>query len=174
MAEDRFYACICEGVAEREIINMLLDENKLIFSRDQLLDKEVLRCRRARDFEDKYLGKGFNKKITVYRILDSRRERFNLRAAYRDKVEVVNVITAPEIEMLIIIGLGKYSDYSKCKSTTKPSEFCKNKLGKKRVKDAEFVNEFFRDIDFLVNTIKEYKRISNIPSNEKCLADILK
>ena len=100
-------ACICEGAAERAIINKLIDENKLIFERSDLLDKEVLRCRNAREFEDRYLGKGFNKKITVFRILDSRRENFNLRAAYKDKVDVINIITAPEIEMLVIINEDK-------------------------------------------------------------------
>ena len=44
------------------------------------------------------MRKEFEGKITVYRILDSRREKFNLSKAYEDKVDVKNVITAPEIE----------------------------------------------------------------------------
>ncbi len=126
MAEESLIACICEGSAEQAIINKLLDDDKLIFKRSDLLDREVLRCRSARDFEDRYLGKGFKRKITVYRILDSRRENFNLRAAYKNKVDVVNVITAPEIEMLVIINEGKFNEYSKHKSSVKPSVFCKD------------------------------------------------
>jgi len=43
-------------------------------------------------------------KISVIRILDSRRENFKLSKAYEHKVDVINVITAPEIEMLIIFN----------------------------------------------------------------------
>ena len=116
MTNDKIIACICEGSAESVIVNKLMDAGKLIFTRDDLLDNEVLRCRSARKFEDRYLGKGFKKKITVYRILDSRREDFKLRKAYESKVDVINVITAPEIEMLIIIHQGKYNDFCKVKS----------------------------------------------------------
>lgn len=53
------------------------------------------------------MRKGFSGKISVVRILDSRRENFKLSRAYRDKVDVINIITAPEIEMLIIFSEGK-------------------------------------------------------------------
>ena len=43
----------------------------------------------------------FDEKITVVRVLDSYREKFELSKPYRDKVDVVNVITAPEIVMYI-------------------------------------------------------------------------
>ena len=71
----RYVACICEGGAERAILDLLLDHRKLIFSREDLLEEQVLRCRNAGEFEKRYLSKGFEGKITVYRILDSRRER---------------------------------------------------------------------------------------------------
>ena len=94
---DKIIACICEGSAESAIVNKLMDEGKLVFSRDDLLDNEVIRCRSAGKFQEKYLGKGFTKKITVYRILDSRREDFKLNKAYKSKIDVINIITAPEI-----------------------------------------------------------------------------
>ncbi len=174
MAEDKIIACICEGSAESVIVNKLMDADKLVFSRDDLLDNEVLRCRSARKFEDRYLGKGFTKKITVYRILDSRREDFKLRKAYESKVDVINVITAPEIEMLVIIHEGKYAQYCKVKSNTKPSDYCKDTLKYPSIKSTEFITEYFSNIDDLINAIKEYRRLSNIPKNEICLADLLK
>ncbi|MBE5847945.1 MAG: hypothetical protein E7300_09750 [Lachnospiraceae bacterium] len=167
-------ACICEGASEREIITKLLDEGKLIFDRAQLLDKEVLRCRSPRDFEEKYLSKGFDEKITVYRILDSRREKFNLRAAYRDKVDVISVITAPEIEMLVIITEEKFADYAKVKSTQKPSDYCKTSLKYPNVKDPSFNKMYFNDVRTLISAIKKYKKLSKLPNKEKCLADILR
>ena len=65
----KYVACICEGSAERAIIKLLLDENRLIFTWDNLLDGEILRCRNAKKFEEQHLRKGFTGKqafCTVY------------------------------------------------------------------------------------------------------------
>ena len=117
-----YVACIAEGAAETAIIDILVDHHLLIFEREQMLDEQVLRCRNASTFESRYLRKGFSGKITVYRILDSRRERFRLSKAYEHKVDVINVVTAPEIEMLIILNENRYDDFKK--SGMKPSAYC--------------------------------------------------
>lgn len=80
----------------------MLDNNKLIFDRKDLLEEDVLRSRSGQKFEQQYLRKGFDDKITVLRILDSRNENFKISRAYQHKIDVINIITAPEIEMLII------------------------------------------------------------------------
>ena len=172
MELSKYNACICEGTAEQVIIDLLLDNSKLIFSRNDLLEHEVLRCRMGKNFEEQYLRKGFTEQITVFRILDSRRENFKLSKAYQSKVKVVNIITAPEIEMLVILNEGKYSDYKK--SGMKPSLYCKSILKHRDVKSAAFVKSYFKDIDVLIKAIIEYKRVSNVKRNEFTLADILK
>lgn len=172
MELSKYIACICEGTAERVIIDLLLDNDKLIFSRDDLLEHEIIRCRNAKKFEEQYLRKGFTEQITVLRILDSRREQFRLSRAYADKVKVINVITAPEIEMLVIFNEGKYKDYKK--SNMKPSDYCKSELKFHDVKSEEFVKEYFKNIDTLISAIREYKRVANIRNTEFALADILK
>ena len=106
----RYKACICEGSAENAIMDILLDHNLLIFSREEMIEEEIIRCREGKKFEEKYLRKGFVDKISVIRILDSRRENFKLSKAYAGKVDVINVITAPEIEMLIIFNEDKYKE----------------------------------------------------------------
>lgn len=55
MELSKYIACICEGTAERVIIDLLLDNNKLIFSRESLIEREVLRCRSGKKFEEQYL-----------------------------------------------------------------------------------------------------------------------
>ena len=75
--------------------------------------------------------------------------------------------------MLIIIHKGMYSDYYKVKSHTNPSDFCKDRLKLSSVKSKEFIEDYFADIDDLLNAIKKYKRLANIPKNEVCLADLL-
>lgn len=38
-------ACICEGAAEGAIIDILVDNGLLIFSREEMLDEKVIRSR---------------------------------------------------------------------------------------------------------------------------------
>ena len=168
----KYKACICEGSAENAIIDILVDEHLLIFEREEMLDGEVIRIRDAKKFESRYLRKGFDDKISIIRILDSRREQFSLSKAYQHKVDVINVITAPEIEMLIILAEDKYKDFKK--SGKKPSDFCKQDLGMKNVKSYDYVREYFRDTKMLLIAIKKYTEISKIQKGEYTLLDLLK
>ena len=138
MELSKYIACLCEGTAEQIIMELLLDAGRLQFTYDNLLEGEVLRCRKAKTFEERYLRKGFTEGITVLRILDSRRENFKLSKAYEHKVKVVNIITAPEIEMLVIFKEGKYNEFKRARK--KPSEFCVVDLGFKDVKSATFLS----------------------------------
>ena len=167
----KYVACICEGGAERAIIDLLLDNHMLVFDREQLLEEEVLRCRSAKEFEDKYLRKGFREKITVYRILDSRRENFKLSTIYQSKIDVINVVTAPEIEILIIYNEGKYKEFKN--SGEKPSVYCKSTLRYKDVKSYDFIQKYFADINVLKRALHEYRRVSKVQKDEIALNDLL-
>ena len=130
-----YIACICEGSAETAIIDVLVDNNLLIFTREDMLEENVIRCRSAKTFEERFLRKGFKDQISVIRILDSRREEFRLSKAYEKKVDVINVITAPEIEMLIIHGYGYgygYGEEDKSDQKGKNSVNRKKKNGKSK------------------------------------------
>ena len=168
----KYKACICEGAAENAIMDLLLDHDLLIFSREEMLEEQVIRCRDGKRFEEKYLRKGFLDKISVIRILDSRREGFKLSKAYEHKVDVVNVITAPEIEMLIIFNEDKYKEFKK--SQKKPSVFCKEDLKMTSVKSYGFVKDYFADTDILLAAMKKYHEVSKIRKGEYTLLDLLK
>lgn len=175
MELQKYIACICEGAAEHVIMELLLDNDKLQFTREDLLEEDLLRCRNAKTFEEQYLRKGFSEQITVLRILDSRRENFRLSKAYIHKIKVINVITAPEIEMLIILKENRYKEYLKYKNANmKPSEFCKSILKYPDVKSAQFIKGYFSDVDELITSIKEYKRVSDVQRSEYTIADLLK
>ena len=167
-----YIACIAEGSAETAIIDILLNHDLLFFNRNEMLDEKVLRCRSAGTFETRYLRKGFEDKITVYRVLDSRRENFRLSKAYVHKVSVINVVTAPEIEMLIILKENQYEEYKKAR--LKPSEFCKSVLKYHDVKSYAFVSAYFSDPSDLLAAMKQYKEISRIPKGEWTLLDLVK
>ena len=136
-----------------------------------MLEETVIRCRDGKHFEQKYLRKGFEGKISVIRILDSRRENFKISKAYVHKVDVINVVTAPEIEMLIIINEDKYKEFKKFGK--KPSDFCKEKLKMTNVKSYHFVKEYFSDPNILVAAIKKYHEVSKIHKGEYTLLDLL-
>lgn len=104
--------------------------------------------------------------------MDSRREEFRLSKAYAHKIDVINVITAPEIEMLIIHNEGAYERFKR--SGKKPSDFCKMDLRMHDVKSYDFVKGYFCNPETLVNAIKEYRRTANIPNGEYTLLDLLK
>ncbi len=167
-----YVACIAEGSAEKAVIDVLLDHHLLIFERKDLIEEQVLRERKASTFETQYLRKGFEGKVTVFRILDSRREIFKLSKAYQHKVDVINIITAPEIEMLIILNENRYS-YFKIRKM-KPSEYCKSVLKYKNVKKYPFVKDYFADPDVLISAIKKYETVSHKSKGENTLLDLLK
>ena len=51
----KYKACICEGSAEEAIIDILVDNDLLIFNREEMLEERVIRCRSAKRFEERYL-----------------------------------------------------------------------------------------------------------------------
>ena len=165
-------ACICEGGAETAIMDILLDNDLLIFKREQLLEESVLPRTSVKEFERRYLRMAFDQKIIILRVIDSRGEEFNLSKAYRCQVEIINVITAPEIEMLIIASQKKYDEYKRS-GVKKPSDYCKNVLGIKNVKSPKYIKEYFSDSDYLIDSIKEYNRVHKQKNNEASLYDLL-
>lgn len=170
MRKPDLIACLCEGSMEQAIMEILLDNNRLIFEREQLLEEEILRCRSAKNFERDYLNKTTNEMITVYRILDSTNENFKLSGPYIKRVTVVNIITAPEIEMLVIHAEGKYDDYSR--KRMKPSDYVKQYLKLGKIKSYEFAKRYFANHEVLVEAIQQYKQKSANKSGT--LADLLK
>ena len=48
MELSKYKAVICESAAEAAIIDLLVDHNLLIFSREEMLDERVIRSRTAK------------------------------------------------------------------------------------------------------------------------------
>ena len=87
-------------------------------------------------------------------------------------MDVINVITAPEIEMLIVFNEDKYKEFKK--SEKKPSVFCKEDLKMTGVKAYSFVKEYFADPNVPVAAIKKYHEMSKNRKGEYTLLDLLK
>ncbi len=153
-------------------MDILLSHDMLQFSKEQLLDEKIIRTRSGSEFEKNYLRKRFKSKVRVYRILDSKNEKFKLGKLYKDKVDVINVITAPEIEMLIIHNENKYDQFKK--SRKKPSDYCKQNLKLGEVKSYKFIEKYFSDVDVLMEAIKMHKKKAPTVKDGYTLADLLK
>ncbi len=165
-------AVLAEGAAETAIIDLLLEADLLLFRREDLIEEEVLRIRKASVFETRYLRMKYKNGLSIIRVLDSHNEKFKLSEVYKRQVRVINVVTAPEIEMLVILAEGNYQDYKKTKK--KPSEYCKENLKMKNVKSPEFIKEYFRDYKKLTAALCEYRRVTKPKANEYSAADLLK
>ena len=82
-----------------------------------MLEEEVIRCREGKKFEEKYLRKGFKSKISIIRILDSRRENFRLSKAYEHKVDIVKTYDYVKDyfadSTVLVAAIKKYHEISK-------------------------------------------------------------
>ncbi len=74
--------------------------------------------------------------------------------------------------MLIIINAGYYDNFTHRGAGRKPSLYCKEQLDMKDVKSEKFVSGYFYDIEKLIDSIKEYRRLHAV-SDEYCLFDLL-
>ena len=161
----------CEGTGEEVVIRKLLAADRLVFPATDVVD--ITRSRKATDIQTDYLGFEYDWPVCVLRVLDSPRERFRLGRLYADRFPVASVYTRPEIEMLVIIREGRYSDYVKRKSTTKPSVYCKDILRMRDVKSAGFLEDYW-DVESITAAAREYRRVSHLDHGELCLADIVR
>ncbi|MBQ8708791.1 MAG: hypothetical protein IJ523_11945 [Succinivibrionaceae bacterium] len=117
----------------------------------------------------------YDDKISVIRVLDRANENFEIRnAAYRDKIDVVNIVTSPEIEMLIICSENKYDEYCNVKSKTTPSVFCKHYLPElKYNKKAQDIHNYFDTPEKLMRAIRLYHQ-KHQSKGQYTLLDLLK
>ena len=151
--------CLCEGTSEEGIMNMLINAGELIFSREQLVYKKVHRRISVKKVQRKFLNLEYDSTVVILRIIDSKREQFNLDKVYAEntKIKKATCLTKPEIEILIIIDSNELEKYYKVKSKMKPSEFCKQKLEMSKVKKSGFIEEYFEyDVQKLIEAIKIY------------------
>lgn len=172
---EHYVLCICEGRAEEDILNCLLDANLLVFNRSDLINRKIIRTRAAWKIQEEFLNLSYKKPVVILRIIDSKNEKFKLDKAYIDryKERVINIITQPEIEMLIIISKGDYEKYTnKYKSKCKPSEYCAKTYGIKNIKSEGTIRACFPNLEALVDAIKQYNRLCK--SKSDTLADLLK
>lgn len=139
---------VCEGSCERIAIETLLRADRLIVSesaaiRDTITDRPTVNCRSAKTVQEVFLGYDYERQVAIVRILDSRKERFQLSYPYRESDRVFSCYTTPGIEMLAIAKEGKLDRCSRrFKTKIKTSEFCKKELGLTDIKKGSFLRDY--------------------------------
>lgn len=118
---------MCEGPNELKIINILLENQKLKFSSDDLLGLVPYHARQIKSSAAvKAALNLYPDEVHVLRIGDGQNEKLEIPSAYRDKITLVEkYCTKPELEMLLIISENLADEYEKVKSKTKPKTFAK-------------------------------------------------
>ncbi len=158
----------CEGTAEQVVVRKLLEADVLVFPAVDVV--EVTRKRKASDIQADFLGFDYDWPVCIVRVLDSRKERFRLGNLYADRFPVASVVTHPEMEVLAIIREGEWDRWRRTKK--KPSDFCKQDLCMKGIKSEIFLSGYWSAHSIRAAAL-EYRRLSNIPKGEVCLADLI-
>ena len=178
LLQGKYILCACEGHAEQAIIDLLLDNDFLCFGRQAMIGGECTQIRTGEQLAKQYLGMEMERELAILRILDREKERLVLPKAYqlRDDINIFNVVTKPEIEILHIIDAGLYENFKAQGHGVKASSYCKERLGHDRrhrtVKTREFVIQRYQGYpERLVEAIRKYRYLAN-PSGY-CLADLL-
>ncbi len=171
---------MCEGPNELKVINLLLDANKLVFNRDDLLDMRPFHARQLDAPQLKPALDSYQDKVVVYRIGDKLSDKLKIPKDMADRIsEQRKFCTKPELEMLFIIAEQLTSQFGKVKSKQKPKEFCKQTVVFNRQhynNSTSFYEDYFGSrIDLLINSITEYHRTHGKHNpDEGYLFDLLK
>ena len=137
---------MCEGPNEREVIRILLENDCLKFSEDDLLGlvpyhaRQIKTSAQVRTELNIYPGK-----VKVFRIGDKQSDTLTIPSAYKDKiVEVQKYCTKPELEMLLIIAEGLEQEYEKVKSSMKPKDFARKHIscGRRKYDNSNKIKRF--------------------------------
>lgn len=155
---------MCEGPNELKIINILLENQKLKFSSDDLLGLVPYHARQIKSSAAvKAALNLYPDEVHVLRIGDGQNEKLEIPSAYKDKITLVEkYCTKPELEMLLIISENLAAEYEKVKSKTKPKTFAKANIrcGRRRYDNSTaFYEEYFGpDCEKLVKVMDDKAR----------------
>lgn len=160
--------CLCEGAAETDVMRILLEHDRLPFSKDDLIENRFIPRMSVKKVEEKYLSFSHAKPVVVLRIIDSKKEKFTLSKPYAGRFAVETIYTCPEIEILLILKNDDYEDYCKSKSKESPSAYCRRRYGYTKNKDS------FADMITYEELIAAIVRYDSIKGDDRCnLYDLL-
>ena len=175
------YLVMCEGANEKKIIDMLLENKKLIVSEDDLLGQITYHARQIKK-SPMVMGqlRIYGGDVEIWRIGDKQTDKLDIPLEFKSKIKkVTKFCTLPELEILLILSEKKFKEYEKGKSQKHPKDFAKDNIvyNKSKYKgDTKFYEAYYgNDINKLIKAIQEYKQRNHAHKNdEHYLVEILK
>lgn len=174
---------MCEGQNEEAILNILLDNDLLVFTRDELIGLKSYAIRQLNHPVIRTELKHYGSVVKVYRVGDKQNDKLSIPNDLRKivlKNDIYKYCTKPEFEMLLIINEGLEKEYEKVKSKMSPKSFAKKNIslnGWKYDQSTEFIKEYYGgyNVKNLVDNIKKYKTYKKQHAKDELyLADILR
>lgn len=170
---------MCEGTAEEDVLDLLRREKRLCLPEDRCFFEhggtrtQSGKERLIRDI----LSQDFDGPVAVPYIHDSIHERWKVRkplAALMKlrEIEILNIITAPEIEVLYIISRRDLFQRWNRGIKEKPSDFCKRVLKRSDLKRRGVFIGLFDSTDDLISACREY-RSHHVIKGQLTLADLI-
>ena len=170
---------MCEGPNEREIINILLQNDCLKFTENDLLGltpyhaRQIKTSAQVRTELNIYPGQ-----VKILRIGDKQSDKLSIPAEYANKISSIEkYCIKPELEMLFILAEGMEKEYEKVKSTMKPKDFAKKHIScckRKYDNSTSFYTEYFGgNPDLLVECLKKYHQHNGSHSKDEHYLDEL-
>lgn len=169
----------CEGTAESVITGRLVQEDRTLVPSSQIVEdrdgRPFTTLRNIKDLQREFFGVDYPHGLMIVRIKDNSPENFAIPRLYKDSVIYRDVITRPEIEVLILAREGQYRNwYQHGKTCCKPSEWCERELGFKQVKTYQFLKEYWNSADAIVDAIHEYDHLIGDHKHDQLnLSDLL-
>ncbi len=172
-----FFFIVCEGTSESNIINWLERENHFFTDVSNLNFKYLVSGRREcgkLSLVEEISSTDTENKVAILYVHDSKNEElFGKKSkAYRFikrfglNIPVINVLTHPEIEILLILKEPKLKQkWMGKKLKHKPSELC-SEFYKTDVKRENFFIEQFSSLNEFISICKQYKEQSKLPNKE--------
>lgn len=175
------YLVMCEGANEKKIIDLLLENDKLKVSADDLLGRITYHARQIKK-SPMVMGqlRIYGGDVEVWRIGDKQTDKLDIPVEFRAQIKkVTKFCTLPELEILLILSEKKFREYEKGKSQKHPKNFAKENIifNRRRYKgDTQFYEDYYgADINKLTKAIQEYKQRNHAHKNdEHYLIEILK
>lgn len=181
----------CEGENEEETLRWIIEENRLCFPVD-ICDFNYLRKGRSRNGKKELINNcmeyGYKGRVVIIYLLDSCSEKWKLNQTEAKQIDILRILTPPEIEILFTLMNPNIEHAWKkyCKDTNDhahPSSFCKqyfkdqlHKVHINNVKSAGALRAILGSIDELDRVAQIYKGHGSLKSERNAwyLADLFK
>lgn len=159
---------VCEGTNEEAVFNWIESKQRLCISPDKY-NKEFLRTGHTkqgkRNLIKECLEYDYNGKVAIAHIRDRENENWNLTRADKKlmqlrHIEIIPLVTMPEIEYLLIINnqqlLKAWNKQSRQNKKLHISDFCKAQFSK-TIKDGSTFIANFNSFEDFVLACQKYK-----------------